>query len=195
MVVAVFRGPLGRLIDQFARRGGSIGKSGITLEPQQKQQEQIEQKSENAKQALNWPELISEPIVKELSRALLDGLNQQTNDAGEREKLLLYTLARDRMDKSHLNVYRLIYGSQIRLLLQANARGNIERNVAKSIFDEAKSMFPLIHQNSDFDSWLNFLAIARFIQINEENISSNDTLIRDFLQFLVRERLTQDVPG
>lgn len=55
-----------------------------------------------------------------------------------------------RLERAHETTYRAILGSQITLLLQANAPAPVDLDAARAIYDAAKTGYPEIYKTFDF---------------------------------------------
>jgi hypothetical protein len=104
-----------------------------------------------------------------------------------------------RVARAHEAIYRLILGSQITLLLQANsAPPDMVR--ARAIYDAAKEAFPDFYTNFDFDNWVGFPVNMGFLRLEDFGIERPAVLKitplgQDFLHYLVSNSLTTPKPG
>jgi hypothetical protein len=58
--------------------------------------------------------------------------------------------------RAHDAVYRLIFGSQLELLLLANTPSPPNTELARSLYDQAAANFVELYEDFSFDAWLNF---------------------------------------
>jgi hypothetical protein len=90
-------------------------------------------------------------------------------------------------------VYRLIFGSQLDLLLRANA-GSLDEAGADALYQNAKAQFPAVHQANSLDMWLGFLANYGLINRSNGRISTTPKG-KEFMQYLVAAGLTTPNKG
>lgn len=110
-------------------------------------------------------------------------ISEVEDDQQRSERLLKYSQLLI-IIKNAERIYRLIYGSQIRLLQKLNYASEKSEDV-KYFYDSAVEFFPDIYQNYSYQSYLDFLVSQRLISFDKEN----DLLIikeegRDFLRYL-----------
>jgi hypothetical protein len=60
------------------------------------------------------------------------------------------------MQRAYEIGYRLVLGSQINLMLLANTPNPPTIEKAREIFEQAKSSFPAMYTNFEFDAWKQF---------------------------------------
>jgi hypothetical protein len=112
---------------------------------------------------------------------------------------LIRGIAVARLERAHEITYRLIMGSQIALLLQANSGSTVDIDAARAIYDEAKAKYPELYKTFDFDNWLVWPKNSGLTK--EEQDASNKTLIKitdvgkDFLHHLINAGLTMPKYG
>lgn len=97
--------------------------------------------------------------------------------------------------RTHDAIYRLIFGSQLGLLLQANTGAPPNMEQARTVYDNAATNFPDIYSDFSFDAWLDFPRRMGLVRI--ELVADRPALIRitpmgrDFLHYLVNSGLTE----
>lgn len=104
-----------------------------------------------------------------------------------------------RLERAHEATYRAILGSQITLLLQANAPTPVDIDAARVIYELAKGSYPGIYKTFDFENWLQWPANTGLTQLEKD--TSGKTLVKaseigkDFLHYLVNAGLTLPKSG
>ncbi len=177
------------VVRAVVERGGSVGASGVTLQPSTVQTKPIEVKSLDVQsEPLSDRRFLNENA--ELWKQLIDkdGL---TGD--QKERRMLGYLARVYSDVLHFQTYLKIFGSQLELIRLLFSRRIMPISDALSIFDSARAKFELVHRTRTFSDWLAFLNNT-MIKIEGENIMATD-LLDDFFEFLTRHKLTDDRAG
>jgi hypothetical protein len=101
--------------------------------------------------------------------------------------------------RTHDAVYRLIFGSQLDLLLQANTPSPPNTEQARAMYDVAAANFPEMYTDFSFDAWLDFP--IRMALLRVEPVANRPALIRvtplgrDFLHYLVNSGQTERRAG
>ena len=147
-----------------------------------------------AEAALPAPAKIYAPIEKEITTAL----ETSHYPADIQKAWLIRAVAVNRVMRGHEIVYRLILGSQIELLLAANAAPQPNMVRAHQIYDSAKSAFPVVYANFSFEAWLHYLlnnVLVQHEQLGVEQILRITPLGQDFLHYLVDNNLTSRKAG
>ena len=90
-------------------------------------------------------------------------------------------------------VYRLIFGSQLEVLLRANA-GSLDEAGADALYQNAKAQFPIVHLGGSLDGRLGFLVNHGLINRNNGRISTTPKG-KEFMQYLVEFGLTAPNKG
>lgn len=84
--------------------------------------------------------------------------------------------------------YQFIYGSQISFLRFARDKNQpVSRAEAKSFYLEAKSKFPNVYQNVEFEVWLSFMYSHLFLQEDATGLSVTEEG-RAFLSYIIQVR-------
>jgi hypothetical protein len=128
--------------------------------------------------------------VADIEQKVAQKLAEFNDDADTKIKRLTRGFAITMIQKDFEVYYRIIFGSQIELMLRANA-GGIDDVTAQAMFDNAKNLFPSVHQSASFDQWLGFPMNANLIEKRQGTALIFTTpLGKEFLQYLVEMGLT-----
>lgn len=197
VVVATLRRPLATLLLKL-RRVGYGDKSADFSESADISTAQQAQTSSQPKPTLPSannvaapppPDLATQPIETEIR----DTLRQMVTADDIKISWLVRALARTRIEKNHETNYRLIVGSQLSLLLQANTPAHLTYTAAHAIYDAASIQYPDMYPKFDFDNWISWPKNAGLIEIEGTSPDSKIQITaygRDFLQYLVAYGLT-----
>jgi hypothetical protein len=145
--------------------------------------------------ALPPPNEVYAPMEQQIQAAL----TQIKLPADVEKAWLIRTVATVRVQRAHEIVYRLVLGSQINLMLLANTPTPPTIEKAREIFDQARSAFPAIYNNFEFEAWRQFPVRAGLLQM--EVTAAGGTVFRitpvgrDFLHYLVDNALTEGKVG
>jgi hypothetical protein len=131
----------------------------------------------------------------ELEQAIDKRLAGFNEPEGSKTRRLVRALAITVLQQEFEVTYRLIFGSQLDLLLRANA-GGIDLPAAQAIFENAKALFPAVHQSATFDQWFSFPHNSRLVQWNADHTRILITERgKEFMQYLVTAGLTSPKSG
>jgi hypothetical protein len=129
----------------------------------------------------------------------LDTISSIIADADVEKAWLIRAVAVWQVARAHEIVYRLILGSQISLLLQANTASPPNMDNARAMYDGAKTAYPNLYKGFSFEAWIRFAMNAGLLR--EEAIGIGPSVLRitpwgqDFLHYLVQNSLTNPKPG
>jgi hypothetical protein len=101
---------------------------------------------------------------------------------------LVYAVTSLNIQLSHEKSYNVIFGSQLRLMAQMIAGGSAE--VARRIYEEAKSAFPEFYLNYTFEQWIGFLVGSGLCTAGEGGNYVLTPHGRGFLKYIVDRRLS-----
>jgi hypothetical protein len=96
---------------------------------------------------------------------------------------------------NYLNLYIIIYGSQIKLLQYLNLRrgvGETKENLQKIFYDPASSLFPEFYKSNTFEDYFAFLVAWSMIVPVTGDKYGITIYGKDFLSYLTRQGLTYD---
>lgn len=135
------------------------------------------------------------PIEQEMAKALADlSLPPDVERAW-----LLRGAAAFRVARGHEVTYRLIVGSQINVLLEANTGvpPNVDR--AREIYNAAAASWPDIYRSFAFETWFHFPVNSGLLRIDPAGAGPSILRItplgQDFLHYLVNNSLTGPKAG
>lgn len=199
IVSLVFRGPLASLISRARRAtipGGSVdfGSDPSTTVAKQQESKPVSA-ADPTSLAPPPPSEVYDPIDKELQKTITN-----TNAPPEIERAwLVRTITTLRVNYAYEIIYRLIVGSQIALILEANTNAPPDTDRARAIFNAAKTSFPEVYANFPFETWLNFPVNQGLLRIEPASTGPAAVKItplgRDFLHYLVNAGLTSGRSG
>jgi hypothetical protein len=197
--ITIFRSAISTLFSRAQRAG--FGNKSIDFSPAPaEQQKALEAPSNTAVPT------VPADTVRPPPMAIYTGLENEIKAALEKAKYplelqnawLLRAVAMNRVMRDHEIVYRLILGSQVNFLLEANAAPLPDMARAHQIFDDAKARFPDIYTNFSFDTWFHFLLNAKLVQATAVGVAQVlriTSLGQDFLRYLVDNGLTSAKVG
>jgi hypothetical protein len=134
------------------------------------------------------PSPLYAPLEQEIQK-WLSSVPQQ-----HRELWLIRLTAINATELGHERVYRLISGSQIGLILQANSITPPTSEQARQMYENAKSAWPDWYANFPFETWINFPLNMKLLYA--EAAGDKPTIFkitprgRDFLEYLLKSGLT-----
>jgi hypothetical protein len=149
----IFRSPLSGLLNRTKRIGA--GSRSIDFgEGQTTGFQQIQAQSvQPPNQIANHPLGPATPTVAEIEQQVIQRLSTVNETTEARQQRLIRAFAVTVLQRDFEATYRIIFGSQLEMLLRANA-GGADENADKSIFENAKSTYPSIHSSASIDDWL-----------------------------------------
>lgn len=197
VIIATLRHPLATLLMKLRRLGygdKSVDFSELTdISTAQQAQTSSQPKptlpSTNNVAAPPPPDLATQPIETEIK----DTLRQMIMADDIKIAWLVRALARTRIEKNHETNYRLIVGSQLTMLLQANTPAHLTYTAARAIYDAASVQYPDMYPKFDFDNWVSWPKNAGLIEVVGASPDAKIQITaygRDFLQYLVAYGLT-----
>ena len=204
----LFRSPISNFIGRI--RGVSYGNKSLDMAGSQtagavEKQKQVEGPGGRAavalpdailaSHAMPSPNEVYAPIEQEIQTAL----TQSQFPADVEKAWLIRFAAAGRVQRAHEIAYRLVLGSQINLMLLANTPNPPTTEKAREIFDQAKSAFPTIYNNFEFEAWRQFPINAGLLRMDVTPAGVTVFRItpagRDFLHYLVENALTEGKVG
>src|SRR5712692_1876050 len=151
IALAMFKQPLTRFLD----RAKKIGPSGLEADPSASQQVASGTNADggflkgDAKDILTALEPFRSDAMRKREAEIREDLDKKKILGEERERLLIDLIAVVVMNMNFDQIYKIIFGSQILLLQEANTGG--ERGVAlaraQGHYDHAAAAAPEIYQN------------------------------------------------
>jgi hypothetical protein len=191
--LVIFRGPISAAIGRL--RGAKVPGASIDLSSEQ-EQKKIETPivttgvTVPATTALPPPSNIYAPI----EQGLKDALATVKLPAEAEKAWLIRFVATGQIARAHEIVYRLILGSQLALLLQANTASPPNRGRAQEMYEAAKTAYPDFYKDFSFEAWIRFPINAGLVR-EEASVLRITPLGQDFLHYLVHNSLTNPKQG
>ncbi len=180
LVVIVFLIIFYKPISEKVKKIKNIGKAGVAFE---EQQDTASDQSKAAEQLLskldNQYILDQEAGIRKEFGAKLGG------NPKEMEKVLIRYLAVMYMVAEFEKIYRIIYGSQIKILLKLNNGIQTEAQQLLPYYQEAANEYPSIYQDYAFPDYMGYLTNESLVVL-ENNATYGITLKgRTFLSWLI----------
>jgi hypothetical protein len=184
----IFRAPIAALLNRTKKigAGGSAIDFSETTERQQNNQVTAA-KTETASNQITSLGPPS-PAVAEMEAQVAERLNAFNDDDAGKISRLKRGLATLALQRDFEIIYRVIFGSQLDLLLKANARP-LDNVSVQAIYDEAKSLFPSAHDKGSLEAWLSF-PLTQQLLLREDGLIYATPRGKEFLQYLVEVGLT-----
>jgi hypothetical protein len=189
----IFRGPISAAIGRFRRvkvPGGSIDLSG--------EQEQKKIETPIATAGVTAPATTALPppsnIYAAIEQQLKDALATAKLPADVEKAWLIRFVATWQIARAHEIAYRLILGSQLDLLLQANTASPPNTDRAREMYEAAKTAYPDFYKDFSFEAWIRFPINAGLVR-EEASVLRTTPLGQDFMHYLVSNSLTNPKLG
>ncbi len=187
----IFRGPLTALLNRIRRVSGG-DKGAIEFDaPNEAQQKELQKQGTELHRLQNHP--LGPPSVEVaiVEGKILERLNSFADeDDIKKTQRLIRAFAQTILMHDFEVIYRIIFGSQLDLLLAANA-GGIAIEAVQQMFDQAKATYPQVHAGGSMEAWL---AYPIGVELVERVLGPDRVLIRtkgkEFMQYLVAAGLT-----
>jgi hypothetical protein len=196
----LFRTPIGALIARIRRLGygDKAIDLGETLPPAAEQQKKLDApKPPEPVPTVGPPPPASAPVTA-IETELEESSKRANLSTDLQIKWLMRTVALFRLARSHEIVYRLITGSQIGLLLQANTALPPNLSQAQQMYDSAKATHPEMYRDFSFETWHNYPINTGLLTrdtLRGEQILRITPLGQDFLRYLIDNNLTSPKAG
>ena len=178
--IFLFRGPIANLIARISK----IEKGGITAAPQEVTK--VDPASKALLDSRQLMEASFSEVVRQqedLIKTQLGGIRFENNL--EREALLVRALARAIVHTQFDRINTLIFGSQLDLLIAANASpSGIQEDPIKKRFQAAKESDPVFHQATQYQTFLGFL-VSSGLLLRDGDVFKITVLGKEFMKFLV----------
>jgi len=133
-------------------------------------------------------------IEAEIEAALRNvGLSQELQRAW-----LIRMVAVLRLARGHEIEYRLILGSQLGLLVQANSVTPPTMSQARQVYEAAKAANPELYRTFPFETWIHWPVSAGLLRVDTsgpEQLLRITPIGQDFLHYLVDNSLTSPKAG
>ncbi len=199
----IFRKGIETLIARIQR--AALGSRSIdfaepaALVSEQQQQKQIAKPTSAEPPGGEAPPPAPSPALRPIEESITAAVSASNASEEIKRAWLIRGVAVARIERAHEMNYRLIMGSQIALLLQANTGVNFDVDAARAIYDEAKAKYPEIYKTFEFETWLNWPANTGLMKIDRDASNKSTITIsdigKDFLHYLVGAGLTSGKIG
>jgi len=115
------------------------------------------------------------------------------NQAAQVEALT-YSVASLNIQLAHERNYRAIFGSQLQLLALMNADIGVPANVARNVYDTAKTTYPEVYRSYTFEQWIGFLQSTGLITIAPNGNYVLTAYGRGLLKYILDQHLATNKP-
>lgn len=190
VAMLIFRGPAASLIGRIKKIGA--GERGIDFSDGATEKQQIEAQSKMLLPAApieNHPLGPPSPSIAEMEKRVIERLASFNETQDLTMKRLIRGFAVTNQQKDFEILHRLIFGSQLDLLLAANA-GGVSQDHARLIFENAKTNHPHAHEAGSFEAWMEFPENTGIITTHEDGRIMTTDRGKEFMQYLVQVGLT-----
>lgn len=204
IALLVLKTPVSSLLSRVKR--AAIGDKALdftdsaAIASEQQQKKQIEKPTVAEAPSGELPPPPAPPALAAVEQSLVDALSASNASEEVKRLWLIRGIAVAKMERAHEITYRLIMGSQINLLLQANTGVPATMESARTIYDEAKKNFPAIYNTFDFDGWLTWMANTGLVKVESQGVAGAAKITitdigKEFLHYLVSAGLTSPKIG
>lgn len=192
-----------RQLSQLLPRVTEVGPGGVKIGPAEQTAVDLSPESieRAALPATRTSELVLLPVPGEplsfFEQTIRDDLAKLApTDVTNREKLLIRGLAATQMELAFERIYAIIFGSQIRLLKEANAAKRLPAETAFKIYDEARTAFSELHSSRPYELWRDFLVDSGLINIESGSSAIVPTpACPEFLAYIARRQMPENKFG
>jgi len=109
----------------------------------------------------------------------------QLKPQADRESFLIKFIAQGIISYTYDSLWWVIYGSQLRALLELNQRGFMRQEEIKPYYDKAAEHFSAVYATYTFDQWLEFMRIQQVLIDHPGEVVEITVKGRDFLKFII----------
>jgi hypothetical protein len=198
----LFRRPVSDLIDRIRRMGYGDKTIDLGDSPQTaaEQQKKLEDPPAAGPIPNNPPPIPPQPsaAVAVMESEIEAGFKAANMPRELERSWLVRAVAVNRLARGHEANYRLITGSQLALLLQANTTAPPTMADARQFYEQAKASFPEWYRAFPFETWLNWPVNADLLKANgvgQAQVFRITPVGQDFLHYLVDNSLTAQKNG
>jgi hypothetical protein len=188
----MFRGSISGLLNRTKKIGA--GNNAIDFaEPKTTELQQIQAQPTTNQLSTNYSLAPPSAAVAEIERQVIQLLSSSNEGDDAKRHRLIRGAAVLALQRDFEVIYRLIFGSQLDLLLRANA-GGFDEAGADALYRNARGMFPAVHESGSFEMWLSFLVNRQLIERKSSRILVTQKG-KEFMQYLVEVGLTTPKGG
>ena len=184
----IFRTPINGLISRVR----SIGKTGITTDPAQKEAGPERDPRAEAEALMR---ILDNALIREVEEGITNELRQRNLLGAEALPVLVRHLAGMQIAFGFEETYRLIWGSQLSLLDYLNSQVDGQPAEAlRPFYTLAASQYPEAYTGYSFEAWLGFL--RDHLLVREDSGRLRVTIRgREFLAYLTRMGRSRNKAG
>ena len=137
-------------------------------------------------------DMVSTPYKVQAIKTELERLGYALGETNTTD-ILIRQLATSQLYIHFERTYRLVFGSQIKLLDTLQLHGPLIMVIVRLFYDSAVQAEQEFYADYPFESWCKFMASNYLIEINAENDTYSITSVgRDFLVWMLTQRLSRD---
>lgn len=178
-------------ISDLILRVKSINSSGVTVGGSQKESSVERDPREEAELLIRQ---LDNGLVRETEDFIKAEFAKKNLVGPEAVPVLIKYFSVVYIEYLFLNVYRIIWGSQINLLDHLNTQDGQSREALRIFYDLGASQYPDVYKNYSYDQWLGFLKDQ--VLLREDNGMLRITVRgREFLLYLTRSGLSRNKSG
>ncbi len=194
-VAIMYRRPLYSFLPELSRRLQRVSVAGVSIELDAAKQQPASgiTSVSGTIELKEFPGVTRTPAIGNLERQLLAHIKAFSGTQDDIINLLVRALAQSRLESKFGYTYALIFGSQIRGLVELAARRRVSADDALSFYNEAISQNREFYQGYGFGGWLGFLKRNDLIAQDDEGVTITE-IGEDFLRWLQAMRLPTNKP-
>lgn len=169
----------------------SIGKGLIDLDSeQQKSKSEVDPQ----KEAESLMRQLDSVLIRETEDMIRGELGKKNLLGTEAVPVLIRYVAALSIAYSFLEIYRIIWGSQLNLLDYINSQNPQLPEALKVFYNSGAAQYPLIYSGYPFEQWLGFLKDQLLIR-EDKGLIGITVRGREFLTYLTTTGLTRNKVG
>jgi len=180
----------------FLGRVDSVGKDGLKATPLTQPEQQVKQELEREKKqsVQELSQAFSPPAVRERENLIKAELQKRhLEHSGDTVDILVTHLAHALIALHFEQVYKVIFGSQIYILKQANMKGMVTEADLVAHFEHVKKLFAPSFNTWNVDSYISYLITSSLLK-KEGGVYLLTNLGLEFLPWIVRRGYTETPP-
>ena len=181
LIALAFRAPLAQLF--FGT--GVFGKRHT--EPTPTDQKDVPE-APTAEEQIKQTQAHLNPLVERWTQIIRQQLTNAEpllkNLGVDKETALLQALAASNLQGHFERTYNVIWGSQIAVLQQLNTLNDVEEVALKSIYENARALYPALYSGDSFERWLAFLESQVLIERKDGRVSITQEGV-EFMKYII----------
>jgi hypothetical protein len=127
-------------------------------------------------------------------QAVRNDLKTLSADPAAQVEALTYSVASLNIQVAYERSYRIIFGSQLRLMQLMNVDIGVPPDVAKGVYDTAKTAYPEFYRSYTFEQWIWFLQGTGLITIAPNGNYVLSAYGRGLLKYILDQHLATSKP-